>query len=98
MAFSTGFCASKSHDRCLFVAVNGTQAYDRYVLCSCSCHEGSPASLELLLERAPGPVAAPLSPTWAEFCRYVDTLNVALRPANDAVAGVGEDGSDAGDS
>lgn len=30
--------------------------------------------------RAPGPIAAPVKATAAEFQRYVDTLNAILRP------------------
>lgn len=81
MPFRTGFCASGTHDKCLFVAVNGSKAYDRYVGCTCSCHEGSTRAVNLLLERAPGPVAAPVQATADEFARYIDTLNALLRPS-----------------
>lgn len=80
MSIRTGFCAAGVHEQCLVVAVNGTRAHDRYVLCSCSCHDGSVPSQELLMMRAPGPIAAPVKATAAEFQRYVDTLNAILRP------------------
>lgn len=97
MARKSGFCATGTHNRCLFLSVNGVRAATRYVLCTCDCHDGDTHRLEAVTAvMGHWNQEHPTSPASAEVIRYVDSVNATISAArgnqeDDSYPGEAED-------
>lgn len=86
MARKSGFCGTGTHERCMFITVNGIRATQRYSPCSCVCHDGQQASLDTITATLPKfpDIPFPLDASRDEMSRYLDTVNAVMRPSPDA--------------
>jgi len=86
MGYKTGWCGAgatddRKHPRCAGISENGAKAPQRYLLCTCECHDGDSGTFERVYALLKDwPVAEPLNASAAELSRYVDTVNALLRP------------------
>ena len=78
--YISGFCNNRVHDRCLPVSLNGSQATNRYVLCSCTCHDNNKENFETVTSMlSEYPVDTPSDMSLVELLGYVDAVNAHIR-------------------